>query len=217
MIFKHKSLWNTALFLATVGLIGCTRSKENWNTQTIHAADGAVPSEAPSMVHEADLPEGFPAPGPEGKIVLKTYPKHRAAVNRAGSGESSNRLFRPLFNHIQENKIAMTAPVEMTYPNNAVKPASMAFMYANTDIGKVGKQKGIEVVDVPEKTYLSIGVRGGYTTQRLLESREALLDWLAKNTERYKADGPVRYLGYNSPFVPSFMKYGEVQIPVRPK
>jgi hypothetical protein len=38
--------------------------------------------------------------------------------------------------------------------------------------------------------------------------------WLADNAGSYRAAGPPRFLGYNSPFVPSFWKLGELQIPI---
>ena len=42
---------------------------------------------------------------------------------------------------------------------------------------------------------------------------EQLRTWLAKHPE-WAAAGPPRSLAYNSPFVPWFAKYSEVQIPV---
>ena len=40
-----------------------------------------------------------------------------------------------------------------------------------------------------------------------------LRDWLGRHPE-WKASGPPRVLAYNSPFLPFWMKYSEVQIPV---
>jgi len=40
--------------------------------------------------------------------------------------------------------------------------------------------------------------------------------WLDENRDRYEACGRPRFLAYNSPFVPWFLKLGEVQVPVRP-
>ncbi|MDX1563763.1 MAG: heme-binding protein [Phycisphaeraceae bacterium] len=205
-----------ALAVASLcGLSGCSRSKANWNEQTIRPVGEEPLGAPPSMVHEADLPEGFPAPGPVNQIVIKVYPDHRVAVRRSENDETSNNLFRPLFNHIKENDIAMTAPVRMTYGEEGTRPTSMAFVYASPELGKTGKQKGVEVMDVAPQTVLSIGVHGGYDHERFAEAREKLTAWLQKNAARYVADGPARYLGYNSPFVPPFMKYGEVQIPIR--
>ena len=148
--------------------------------------------------------------------MIKNYPVHRVAIKRAENGESSNNLFRPLFNHIKENDIAMTAPVRMTYGDQGERPVSMAFMYASPKLGETGRQKDVQVMDVAPQTASRIGVRGGYNHERFSEARDKLTAWLEKNANRYVADGPARYLGYNSPFVPPFMKYGEVQIPIRP-
>lgn len=41
-----------------------------------------------------------------------------------------------------------------------------------------------------------------------------LRQWLDQN-QQWDGSGEARYLGYNSPFVPSFLRYGEVQIPIR--
>ena len=42
---------------------------------------------------------------------------------------------------------------------------------------------------------------------------DTLETWLAGHPE-WTAAGPPRMLGYNSPFVPWFLKYAEVQLPV---
>ncbi len=186
---------------------------------------------------EANLPEGFPPPGPVGQIVVKHYPAYRAAWARSGDNQSTNRaqnnLFRPLFNHIQRNDIAMTAPVEMTYEqSNATNADSdaqtastasprmtaMAFMYAKPDMGTPGQDGSdgkVEVLDMPAMTVLSIGVRGNYNDEHFQNARTQLDAYLSTHPSRYEVVGQPRYLGYNSPFVPWFLRYGEVQLPVR--
>jgi hypothetical protein len=63
-------------------------------------------------------------------------------------------------------------------------------------------------------TVLSVGVRGGYAQGNLAAGLEKLEAWLAENPARFRVSGPPRYLAYNSPFVPWFLKFGEVQLPV---
>ena len=91
----------------------------------------------------------------------------------------------------------------------------MSFLYADTSIGKLGEEKGVRIVDQPPQDWVSVAVRGTYTGERFDEACEKLRGWLAKEAE-WEAVGEPRLLGFNSPFVPSFLRYSEVQIPVKP-
>ncbi len=42
-----------------------------------------------------------------------------------------------------------------------------------------------------------------------------LRKWLEVNADEYVASGPLRKMGYNSPFLPNSRKFFEVQIPVK--
>jgi hypothetical protein len=170
-------------------------------------------------VRSAAVPEGWPELTPVGEVQVKHYPTYRAAVvadadlGRGGMGP----MFRTLFNHIKTNDIAMTAPVEMGYENVAAgrpRMASMAFLYGSPDLGRAGEAGRVRVRDLEPQMFASVGVRGDYTTGRFLEGLGLLEAWLEANAEEWSAAGPPRYLGYNSPFVPGFMRYGEVQVPV---
>jgi uncharacterized surface protein with fasciclin (FAS1) repeats len=162
---------------------------------------------------EAKLPEGFPAPGPVNEIVVKKYPVYRAA-RVAGSG-MQNFSFMRLFGHIKKNNISMTAPVEMAVTKTDGKKRSMAFLYGNTDIGTAGQlSNGVEVIDLPSKSYVSIGLTGQDSTLVIKNSIKKLEDWLARNKE-YSVDGEPRVLGYNSPMVQASKRFWEVQIPVQ--
>ena len=176
----------------------------------------------PMMITEAKLPAGFPAPGPVGEVITKTYPAHRLA--RATSGSRGNDgSFMKLFRHIKRNEIAMTAPVEMVMDEDGEDgtPAtteSMAFLYGDAGMGAVGPDPadpGVIVEDVPETTVISLGVRGSYGEDRFAGFVEKLREWLTAHPE-WVAAGPPRTLAYNSPFVPGVLKYAEVQIPVAP-
>jgi hypothetical protein len=196
---------------------------------------------------EADLPRGFPPPGPVGEVIVKQYPSYRAAraeMADAGPKRGQNEAFGVLFNHIQTHDIAMTAPVEMTYRQDAAPPpveggagdgrtpanapaengrklemaaTAMAFLYASTDLGKAGREGDVDVIDVPPMTVVSIGVQGDYTERRMAEAVAKLRAWLSHNEGGHLPDGPPRYLGYNSPFNLPWLKYGEVQIPIKKK
>jgi len=174
----------------------------------------------PMMISEASLPAGFPAPGPVGEVIVKTYPAHRLARTAAGQ-DGDNRMFMRLFRHIERNEIAMTAPVTMDWSGEPAErggPESMAFLYAEADLGEAGPDPAdaaVVVEDVPEMTAVSIGLRGGYGDKTFRKGAERLDAWLAEHPE-WEPAGPPRMLAYNSPFVPGILKYSEIQRPIRP-
>jgi hypothetical protein len=173
----------------------------------------------PFLISEADLPAGFPGPGAVDQIVIKSYPAARAVVVQSSDlgGKGSNGLFRVLFKHIDANDIPMTAPVEMKMtPDDKSnwRVSSMAFYYPSTDRAPGTAQGAEHVADLPPARYLSIGVRGSYSAANMKAAVERLKQWIAQQPNPPKVIGEARYLGYNSPFVPPFMQYGEVQLPI---
>lgn len=167
---------------------------------------------------EAPLPEGFPEPTPVGEIQIKQYPAYRMARTQMAGPEAG--AFWTLFTHIQKKDIAMTAPVEMTYGEagkNKLEAETMAFLYRTTKQGKAGTEAKVEVVDVAASLAVSLGTRGDLTKAKLAEAKAHLDAWLTEHSERYEASGPLRVMGYNSPFVAANRRFTEVEIPVRPK
>ena len=71
------------------------------------------------------------------------------------------------------------------------------------------------VENQPPILVASIGVRGQYTARRFERAEKKVVQWLAVHASQYEADGNARYLAYNSPFVLPWLKYGEVQIPIK--
>lgn len=160
---------------------------------------------------EAPLPDGFPGYTPVGQIEVKHYPAYRKAET------SGKTAFWTLFRHIQQASISMTAPVEMTYQEFGPpvgREQSMAFLYDDKNTGNAGRQGSVEVVDVPAATVVSIGVRGPRTDEAMTHAEQRLNDWLREHSQQYRRTGPVRVMGYNSPFVPRARQFWEVQIPV---
>ena len=49
----------------------------------------------------------------------------------------------------------------------------------------------------------------------LVQAEQRLTNWLEQNKGKYEQSGPVRVMGYNSPFVARDRQFFEVQIPVR--
>ena len=174
---------------------------------------GIVVFSSPFYIPEAKQPKGFPSPGRVNEIIVKTYPTYRSAsVKTPGAGQ--NGLFGSLFNHIKKNNIAMTAPVEMTYGSEDTE--SMAFLYADPEVGKAGYDGVVLVADHKPTQVVSVGIRGSYNRQRFVEYCKKLREWVEREDD-WEICGEPRYLGYNSPFVPSFLRYGEVQFPIRPR
>ena len=91
----------------------------------------------------------------------------------------------------------------------------MAFLYGRPDMGFPGAQGSVEVIDLAPMVVVSTGVRGPRTTKSVAEARDRLKVWLAANTDHYSADGQLRVMAYNSPFVPRNRNYFEVEIPIR--
>ncbi len=176
-------------------------------------------------IMEAPLPVGFPEPGPVGEVIVNEYPAYRMAkTERAPQGRGSqDRMFSVLFSHIKRNEIAMTAPVEMTYvtqEQGEMDEQAMGFMYQQPTMGAPGsdpKDGRVRIVDVPAMTVVSMAIRGGYRTDVMIEAVAKLENWLSDNAAQYERAGPLRRMGYNSPFIPSGYQYSEVQIPVRRK
>lgn len=165
-------------------------------------------------IKEAELPEGFPGYTPVGTIEVKQYPAMRKV-----EADGSNR-FWSLFRHIKSNNVAMTAPVEMRM-GDAKAPTgreeSMAFFYERADQGSPGPAGGVAVVDDEALTVVSIGCRGRRTTDSVEKARRQLLEWIEARSDQYEIAGPLRVMGYNSPFVPTNRQFYEVQIPIAVK
>ena len=181
------------------------------------------------MVIEAPLPEGYPAPTPPGMIELKTYPVvRRAEYSAKGSSNfGMNVGFWPLFNHIKNRDIAMTSPVEMDYrpegdrtPLAPMKDAegtwTMSFLYRTVELGPTGEDGRVKVVDNPEMTVVSIGMRGPYGVGTVNAGLEELQKWFATQ-DAWEPEGDPRGLNYNGPQVPMKSKWSEVQVKVRRK
>jgi len=155
---------------------------------------------------EASMPAGFPKPGPVDRIVLKEYPRYRAA--RAQGGGS----FMTLFGHINRNQVAMTTPVEMTM-DDGMDAMDMAFLYGSTDTGRAGRDGAVEVIDLPPVMVLSLGIRGEPSDEALRLARAAIEARM--KAEGLVQNGPWRRLGYNSPMIDNDRRFSEIQVPVR--
>ena len=146
-----------------------------------------------------------------GKIEIKTIPASMVMVSESEGNYfgTRNYLFRRLFNYISENNVAMTAPVEARIEN-----AQMKFYVGTKDKLKELKDRGsVKVVTIPQRTVVSIGIRGTYTESNFEKAKTQLEQWLRDNTG-YQQAGAAYAVYWDAPFMPWFLKRSEVQIPV---
>ena len=167
---------------------------------------------------EAPLPAGWPRPSLPGLIRIKAYPPVRSAWAKGDNPEDGQ--FMTLFRHIKSRQVAMTAPVVMEYdsatPSAGSEPdrtGGMAFLYRRVGQGKTGRFGPVAVSDEKPLKVVSVGVKGAYFRYRFRNAFARLYDWMDKHPE-WRPSGMPRVLGYNSPFMPFWLKYSEVQIPV---
>ena len=163
---------------------------------------------------EAPVPAGFPAPTPVGVVEIKKLPVYRMAkVNNSAGGSN----FFTLFNHIKKNNIEMTAPVEMTMAekNGKYTESSMAFLYQETTLGKVGPQGNVAVLDTTECMVVSVGMRGSPGSENIESARRWLLEKIKTTPQAFEIAGELKVMGYNSPFMPEKLRYYEVQLPLK--
>ena len=176
------------------------------------------------------LPEGYPRPTAPGVVEIKRYPTvRRAEVEGVGSARGGSRGgFFPLFRHITDRGIAMTAPVEMDYgvagesfdSERIAEGESawrMSFLYRESDLGPTGEaERGVRVVDAEPVIVLAMGLRGELTRDRVLDAEAALTAWVEKSPEWQKT-GKKRWMGYNGPAQRRGLQWWEVQLIIEPK
>ena len=132
-----------------------------------------------------------------------------ASTSDAHYIERNNSLFRPLFRYIQAHDIAMTTPVEAE-----MQPGVMYF-YIGGDASEreLPETDEVDVVQLPERKVLSIGIRGSYNAKNFAKGEARLREWLAGQSD-YIAAGPARAVYWNGPFTLGLLKRSEVHIPI---
>ena len=157
---------------------------------------------------EAELPKGWPAPGPYDEVTKKEYPVYRAAFTENGG---QTRSFWTLFQHIKSKDIPMTAPVEMKMgeKDGEMEMTSMGFLYQDISVGEEGADgEKVEVTDVPAMTVLSYAWMGPNNNKAVEKARAALNTKVAEM--EVEVEG-YRLLGYNGPGTPKSKRTHELQ------
>lgn len=221
------------ILLVVCGIIA-TASAHSWPT-TVPAAGQSVRvsgNQSPAnktgdiwywndLKTESPLPVGYNAPTPDGAIEIKTYP----TVRRAEVDSDKiflkdvfgiNRAFWILFEHIKSRNIAMTAPVEFNFRNFGSSGKFlesddvewvMSFLYRTPDLGDVGTDGDVVIVDKPETTVISIGLEGGFSFE-LLNKGVKHLNKALSSQSTWVAAGEPRFFSYNDPM--KWYKWAEV-------
>ena len=146
-------------------------------------------------------------------IEIKTVPAATLLVAQSTDNyfDGNNDLFRPLFRYIQTHDIPMTIPVEAD-----IEPGAMYFYVGSNHADRDLKAtNAVNVIQLPERTVVSLGVRGSYNEKNFKEAQKALTDYLAKQ-DAWVQDGPARAVYWNGPFTIGLLKRSEVHIPVKP-
>jgi effector-binding domain-containing protein len=166
------------------------------------------------------LPQNFPEPTSMGEIEIKSYPHYRAVTytHQGDLSQATRQAFNPLFQHISQNNIAMTTPVEARYYDGAESSqnaySEVSFLYARPEIVPNSIQADVNITDTEAMTVVSIGIQGAYTWESYQQNLQKLQNWLQQHPE-YQVIGSPRRLFYHSPMTPESLKYSEVQIPVK--
>ena len=208
----------TAMILSFAAMLGhASAAADEIETQPTRQA--AVPEEKASypegLIKEGPLPEGFPPPGPVGRILEKTYP-----LCRTFSAEG-NSAFMRCFAYLSKQQHEMTAPVIMDYRKtdpsadaNSGDVARMHFVLQDMSLDEPKQDGPVLVADLAETRVLSIAVQGEMTDRALQDARKAL-EAEAASRANISVAGPMRVLGYNSPMVPRQKRFWEVQLPIK--
>ena len=197
-------------------------------TETILRGEQTIYEFGDRMRIDTKLPVGYPQPTPPEVVEIKAYPGvRRAEIDGRGNPDlGMNLAFWPLFQHIDRNDIAMTAPVEMDYRGEGEgvlgdqldledqRNWTMSFLYEAESDGPTGEYGRVEVVDREAALVVAIGLRGGYRYARTREASERLREWLAANPA-WEVAGEPRALFYNGPERRPADQWAELQVPIR--
>jgi len=148
---------------------------------------------------------------PVGKIVVIDLPERLAleANTKGAYFNSDNGLFRKLFRYISSKDVSMTTPVEAD-----INPGKMRFFVGKKDASKnLQSNNFVDVITLPKRKVVSIGIRGGYSEKNFIENKKKLETWLSKQ-KQYTQKGDAYGVYWNGPFVPNFFKRSEVHIPI---
>jgi hypothetical protein len=150
-------------------------------------------------------------PTAPGTIEVKRLPAARAMQSSAPDSyfDASNTLFYNLFNYLNSNNLGMTTPVEAE-----VLPGKMRFYLGKEAPASLRASEKVQLVTLPERTVVSIGLKGGYSSAAFQDGVRGITTWLRAHPE-WEASGPAYGVYWDGPMTPWFLKESEVHQPVR--
>ncbi len=152
-------------------------------------------------------------PTPKNKVIVKNIPELTAfEANCEGNYfTNSNQLFRTLFRYLNDNKLAMTIPVEAN-----INPGKMVFIVKDSQTAqKLRSTNLVKVIKIPQRKVLSVGLKGRYSQENFNRGKKMLQDYLNKNPE-YEKNGDFFAVYWDNPMiVPYFIRKSEVNVPIK--
>lgn len=151
------------------------------------------------------------APTPTNDIEVKRLPASEAYEARTAEDffERRNDLFRRDFAFLRANELSMTVPVEAE-----IAPGSMRFFVPEGDTPHVPVE-GVEVRELPERTVVSVGLRGRYTRTRYEVGVTRIAAWLREHPAWRRVGEPYAVY-WDGPGRPWFLKRSEVHQRIEP-
>ena len=151
----------------------------------------------------AIVPAGWPLPATNGVLVRDHLPGVRAAQSNG---------FWPLFLHISQARIPMTAPVAMDLPGRPL--IGMRFLYPDAITPAGATSSAVRVVDLPAVEVLRVSWRG-LPTADLVDATLVALRAEAQARGLSAAGEPMLF-GYNGRSTPVRKRTWELALPITP-
>ena len=150
----------------------------------------------------------------DGPFEVRDYTPTVVAEARVNGDfeEASNKAFRPLFEYISSNDIAMTAPVSQEPAGDgwAVR-FMMPADYSLADLPEADNPN-VQIRKTPARRVATIRYSGAWSAENYNEHLRKLETWLEQHGYEKTSD-PV-WARYNSPYSLWFMRRNEIHIAI---
>lgn len=174
----------------------------------------------------------------EGNIEIREYESYIVAKTtvKGNFKESQSKAFRILASYIfgkniSDEKIPMTAPVQMEKSSQKIAMTSPVMMQQNNQFHSMTFSmpskytledlpkpidKRITIEEVPKKLIASIQFSWFISDKRNKENAEILKNWIEKQ-KKFEIISEYSYAGYNPPWTIPFLRKNEVHFEIKTK